>query len=108
LHGENPHVAAASRAGVNRTWAEPQPHIGNLPSQRVEILGKAASRSPESRYPSALLLANSLRAYNWSALSKAMTMPRHEADRAQLLTVLEGDAEAPKSGFWRKIFGKAA
>lgn len=109
LHGENPHVAAANRAGVKRRWAEPQPHIGNLPSQLVEILGKAASIIPANRYPSALLLANSLRAYNWNALGKAMALPKNDGDRAELLTVLDNtDTGYEKRGFWKRLFGKAA
>lgn len=110
LHGENPHIAAAMKSGARHAWAEPQPHIGNLPSQMVEILTKSVSRQPQTRYLSVLLMANALRAFNWNVVGMANSQQsKSEGDRDQLLSVLEGGQQGlRKQGFWQRIFGKAA
>ncbi len=105
--GENPHLAEAVKTGQRATWADPLMMDGQTPPALVEVLTNCLAKEPEERYASAILLSNTLRAYNWQAVlatQAAKTAPS-AGDRDQLLSVIGGQEEpAERVGFWRKLF----
>lgn len=107
--GENPHVAAAKKAGVRATWAEPNLNDPTMPTALSEVLSQCLAKEPENRFPSTILLANALRSYNWAALSLPGThVAVGDDDRQQLLSVITTRSNTQRRGFWQRIFGRAA
>lgn len=109
--GENPHLAEAVRTGQRMAWADPLLMDGKTPPALVEVLTHALAKEPEDRYASAVLLANTLRAYNWAAVlaSQAAKQVHQAVDRDQLLSVISpGEEEPARRGFWSWLFGRQA
>ncbi len=109
--GSNPHLSAALQSGQRFEWADPLTMDGHTPPALVEVLTNCLAQEPESRYASAILLANTLRAYNWSAVvaTQASKQAQTSVDRDQLLTVIGERDEQPKAGFWKRLlFGRQA
>ncbi len=109
--GENPHLAEAVKTGQRSAWADPLNLDGTTPHALLEVLSNALHKEPEERYPSAILMANTLRAYNWSAVVANQTArtTHSAADRDQLLSVI-GDqaAQGERPSFWRRLFSRQA
>lgn len=113
LRAANPHQVVRQKAGTTLGWAEINPHEVGMPPAMVEILTRAASKAPENRTPSAAVFAKALRAFNWSAVASpkpAESTVINMADRDQLLSSLDTSApsSSQKSGFWGRLFGRAA
>ena len=79
-----------------------------LPYQMHEILFRALGTDENNLYEAPIELAEALRSYNWTAL----TRPGATAtigERAQLLEPMEGAlGSEPKQGFWSWLFGRRA
>lgn len=109
--GENPHLAEAVRTGQRMAWADPLLMDGQTPPALVEVLTHALAKEPEQRYASAILLSNTLRAYNWAAVlaSQAAKQVHQAVDRDHLLSVISpGEDEPVRRGFWSWLFGRQA
>lgn len=109
--GENPHLAESVRTGQRLSWADPLLMDGQTPPALVEVLTHALAKEPEDRYASAILLANTLRAYNWAAVlaSQAAKQVHQAVDRDQLLSVISPNEDEPtRRGFWSWLFGRQA
>ncbi|MCC7436037.1 MAG: hypothetical protein IT363_15250 [Methanoregulaceae archaeon] len=109
--GENPHLAEAVRTGQRLAWADPLKMDVQTPPALVEVLTHALAKDPDDRYGSAVLLANTLRAYNWAAVLASQSAKQvHQAvDREQLLSVIsQGEEEPTRRGFWSWLFGRQA
>lgn len=105
--GENPHLAEAVRSGQRSAWGDPLMMDGQTPPALVEVLTNCLTKEPEERYASAILMANTLRAYNWSAVLASQAAKQSQAvtvDRDQLLSVIGDRDEPEKVGFWRRLF----
>lgn len=106
LRGHSPH------GGPSRLdWQMPNPQETNLPSAMVDVISRCLDKNPEDRYSSALMLANALRSYNWAVVGQTTREQTSSAgaDRDQLLSIISSSpTEAPKQGFWARLFGRAA
>ena len=104
--GENPHLAEAVKSGQRSAWANPLDMDGQTPHALVEVLTNCLAKEPEERYASAILLANTLRAYNWSAVlaSQAAKQAHSAVDRDQLLSVMSEREDRERKGFWKRLF----
>lgn len=104
--GVNPHRAEALKSGSRSSWADPTDIGDGAPHALVEVLSSCLAKEPAERYGSAILLATTLRAYNWSAVlaTQASKVTPVAGDREQLLSVIgEKETHEPK-GFWKRLF----
>lgn len=104
--GENPHLAEAVRTGQRSAWADATSLEGGAPPALVEVISNCLAKEPDHRYASAILLSNSLRAYNWQSVGASQTTKATmtAGDRDQLLSAIASeDNDQPKLGFWRRL-----
>lgn len=104
--GENPHQAESAKSGQRSMWASPLDMDGQTPHALVEVLTNCLAKEPNERYASAILLSNTLRAYNWTAVlaSQAAKQSQNAADREQLLSVISEKEDRNQIGFWKRLF----
>lgn len=100
--GENPH--ATGENGV--WWGDASKPVSNMPEAFRKVVAGCLENDPTKRFSSAFHLANTLRSYNWAALSHADEARRFDkpADRDHLLELLEADGEKPS--LWRRLFSR--
>lgn len=102
--GENPHRAEAERTGDRSPWGDPMYIENEVPAALVEVLTNCMSQEPNERFASAILVANSLRAYNWAA-AQSIRHVIEAGDRDELLVAI-GDEVEERRGFWGRLFGR--
>ena len=79
-----------------------------LPYQMHEILFRALGTDERNLYEAPIELAEALRSYNWTALTRPGATTTME-ERAQLLDAMEGElVSEPKQSFWGWLFGRRA
>lgn len=102
--GENPH-SSGNEGEV--WWTDASKAPTRLPSAFRTVLSGCLDADPAKRFTSPFHLANTLRSYNWSALSVTAESARFDdsGDRDHLLELLDGDVES-KPSFWDRLFGK--
>ncbi len=102
--GDNPH---ASGDGEEVWWSEASKAPTRLPAAFRTVLAGCLDADPAKRFTSPFHLANTLRSYNWSALSVTDESTRFDdsGDRDHLLDLLDVESNA-KPSFWDRLFGK--
>lgn len=79
-----------------------------LPYQMHEILFRALGTDERNLYEAPIELAEALRSYNWTALTRPGATTTME-ERAQLLDAIENASETEtKQSFWGWLFGRRA
>lgn len=102
--GENPH---ASGTEGEVWWTDASKAPKTLPAAFRTVISGCLDADPSKRFASPFHLANTLRSYNWSALSVTAETSRFDdsGDRDHLLELLDGEGES-KPSFWDRLFGK--
>ena len=79
-----------------------------LPYQMHEILFRALGTDESNLYEAPIELAEALRSFNWTALTRPGATTTME-ERAQLLEGMDDESnEEPRRSFWGRLFGRRA